>query len=122
LIYEVACWAHARRKFFEIHAAHPSPTTTEALDRIGALYGVEEKVRGKPAEIRHELRQSMARPLLEDFRSWMDKSLRQLSPKSETAAAIRYALSRWSALTRYVDDGLLEIGRVEMWRGSLGLA
>jgi transposase len=108
-IYEVACWAHTRRKFYEIHAAHPSPTTTAALDRIGALYGIEEEIRGNPVEIRREVRQSRARPLLEDLRTWMEKSLRQLSPKSETAAAIRYALSRWRALVRYVDDGLLEI-------------
>ena len=108
-IYEVACWAHARRKFYEIHAAHPSPITTEALDRIGALYGIEEEIRGKPVDLRRQVRQSRARPLLDDFRVWMEKSLRQLSPKSETAAAIRYALSRWRALIRYVDDGLLEI-------------
>jgi hypothetical protein len=88
-IYEVACWAHTRRKFYEIHAAHPSPTTTEALNRIGALYGIEEEIRGKPVEIRREIRQSRARPLLDDFRTWLEKSLRQLSPKSETAAAIR---------------------------------
>jgi transposase len=108
-IYEVACWAHARRKFYEIHAAHPSPITTETLDRIGALYGIEEEIRGKPIELRREVRQARAKPLLDDLRSWMEKSLRQLSPKSETAAAIRYALSRWRALTRYTDDGLLEI-------------
>jgi transposase len=108
-IYEVACWAHCRRKFYEIHAAHPSPTTTEALDRIGTLYGIEEEIRGKPVEVRREVRQARARPLLEGLRTWMEKSLRPLSPKSETAAAIRYALSRWRALVRYVDDGLLEI-------------
>ena len=108
-IYEVACWAHCRRKFYEIHSAHPSPTTTEALDRIGALYGIEADIRGRPVDFRHQVRQSRARPLLEDLRAWMEKSLRQLSPKSETAAAIRYALSRWRALVRYVDDGLLEI-------------
>lgn len=108
-IYEVACWAHARRKFYEIHAAHPSPITTAALDRIGALYGIEEEIRGKPVDLRRQVRQSRARPLLEDFRTWLEKSLHQLSPKSETAAAIRYALSRWRALVRYVDDGLLEI-------------
>ena len=108
-IYEVACWAHTRRKFYEIHAAHPSPITTETLDRIGALYRIEEEIRGKPIEVRRDVRQTRARPLLDDLRVWMEKSLRQLSPKSETAAAIRYALSRWRALTRYVDDGLLEI-------------
>ena len=108
-IYEVACWAHCRRKFYEIHTAHPSPITTEALDRIGAFYGIEEEIRGKPVDLRRQVRQSRARPLLEDFRTWMEKMLRRLSPKSETAAAIRYALSRWRALVRYVDDGLLEI-------------
>ena len=108
-IYEVACWAHTRRKFHEIHVLHVSPTTTEALNRIGALYAIEEEVRGKPAELRREVRQSRAKPLLDNFRAWMEKSLRQLSPKSETAAAIRYALSRWKALTRYTDNGRLEI-------------
>jgi transposase len=108
-IYEVACWAHARRKFHDIHVIHASPTTTEALARIGALYGIEEEVRGKPAELRREIRQTRARPLLDELHKWMEKTLRALSPKSETAIAIRYALSRWRALTRYADDGRLEI-------------
>jgi len=108
-IYEVACWAHTRRKFYDIHVVHASPTTTEALARIGALYGIEEQIRGKPAELRRSIRQDRARPLLDDLRQWMEKTLRSLSTKSETAGAIRYALSHWRALTRYVDDGLLEI-------------
>ncbi|MGC2793528.1 MAG: IS66 family transposase [Candidatus Sulfotelmatobacter sp.] len=108
-IYEVACWAHTRRKFHDIHVSHASPTTTEALARIGALYGIEEQIRGKPAELRRSVRQTHARPLLDELRQWMDKTLRSLSTKSATAEAIRYALSRWRALTRYVDDGLLEI-------------
>jgi len=108
-IYEVACWAHARRKFHDIHAVHASPITTEAIARIGALYGIEEEVRGKPAELRCTIRQTRAKSLLGDLRSWLEKSLRTLSAKSETAGAIRYALSHWRALTRYVDDGLLEI-------------
>ena len=108
-IYEAACWAHARRKFHEIHVVHASPTTTEALARIGALYGIEDEIRGKPEDIRLNIRQSRARPLLEDLHKWMEKSLRSLSAKSETAGAIRYALSRWRALTRYTEDGLLEI-------------
>lgn len=108
-IYEVACWAHARRKFHDIHAVHASPITSEAIARIGALYGIEEDVRGKPAELRCSTRQARAKPLLDELRSWLEKSLSSLSKKSETAAAIRYALSHWRALTRYVDDGLLEI-------------
>ena len=108
-IYEVACWAHARRKFHEIHAIHPSPTTTEALERIRELYAIEDQIRGKPADLRLAIRQTRARPLLDDLRKWMEKSLRSLSTKSETAGAIRYALSRWCALTRYTEDGRLEI-------------
>ena len=88
---------------------HASPTTAEALARIRALYGIEEEIRGKPAELRRSIRQVRAKPLLDDLRHWMEKTLRSLSTKSETAGAIRYALSHWCALTRYVDDGLLEI-------------
>jgi transposase len=108
-IYEVACWAHARRKFHDIHVIHASPITTEAISRIGALYGIEDTIRGKLAELRREIRQTRAQPLLDDLRSWLEKSLRTLSTKSETAGAIRYALAHWRALTRYVDDGRLEI-------------
>jgi transposase len=108
-MYEVACWAHSRRKFHDIHVVHASPTTTEALARIGALYGIEEEIRGKPAKLRLAIRQARARPLLDDLRHWMDKTLRSLSAKSETAGAIRYALSHWRALTRYVENGELEI-------------
>jgi transposase len=108
-IYEAACWAHARRKFHEIHVAHASPTTTEALARIGALYAIEDEIRGKPVDLRLSVRQSRARPLLDELRTWMEKARHRLSSKSETAAAIRYALSRWRALTRYTEDGLLEI-------------
>ena len=108
-IREAACWAHARRKFHDIHVAHPSPTTTGALDRIGALYGIEAEVRGKPPDERRAIRQVRAAPLLAELRGWMEKTLRSLSPKSETAEAIRYPLSRWRALTRYVDDGCIEI-------------
>jgi transposase len=108
-IREAACWAHARRKFHDIHAAHPSLTTTGALERIGALYRIEQEVRGRPPDERTAIRQARAAPLLAELRAWMEKTLRSLSPKSETAEAIRYALSRWRALTRFVDDGGIEI-------------
>src|ERR1039457_6624697 len=96
-IYEVACWAHARRKFHEIHFLHAPPTTTGALARIGALYAIEDEVRGNPADLRLSVRQARAGPLLEEMRKWMEKTLHSLSAKSETAGAIRYALSRWRA-------------------------
>jgi hypothetical protein len=102
-IYEAACGAHARRKFHEIHLVHASPTTTEVLARIGALYAIEDEIRGKPADLRLSIRQTRARPLIDELRRWMEKALRSLSSKSETAGAIRYVL------TRYTDDGMLEI-------------
>jgi transposase len=73
------------------------------------LYAIEEQVRGKPPDLRCSVRQTQAKPILDDLRLWMEKTLRSLSAKSDTAGAIRYALSHWRALTRYVDDGLLEI-------------
>ena len=108
-IFEVACWAHARRKFHEIHLAHPSPTTSEAIERIAALYAIEKEIRGSTPEVRKNVRQARAKPLLDRMHTWLEASLAKLSPKSDTAAAIRYAISRWRALTRYVDDGQLEI-------------
>jgi len=80
-----------------------------ALDRIAALYGIEQEIRGQPAEQRRAIRNTRARPLLESLRQWFEATLPKLSRKSDTTAAIRYALSRWDALVRYADDGHIEI-------------
>lgn len=87
-IYEVACWAQSRRKFHDIHVVHASPTTTEALARIGALYGIEEEVRSKPAELRRAIRQERARPLLDALRNWMEKTPTSLPPTNQPPAQI----------------------------------
>ncbi|MBB5058136.1 transposase [Granulicella aggregans] len=108
-IVEVACWAHTRREFHEIHIAHASPITSEAIERIAALYAIEAEIRGSTPEIRKAIRQARARPLLDGMKTWLEATLAKLSRKSDTAAAIRYALSRWPALTRFTDDGQLEI-------------
>ena len=108
-ITEAACWAHARRKFFDVHEHQPSPIAAEALERIGSLYAIESAVRGKLPEERRAARQQQAAPLIEQLRAWLQATLTQLSAKSELAGAIRYALGRWTALTRYLDDGRLEI-------------
>lgn len=108
-IHEIACWAHARRKFFDLYEATDSPIAQEALDRIGALYGIESEIRGKPAAERRGLRQARAGPLLDDLRSWLLRTTRPLSKKSDAAGAIRYTLSRWEALCRYRDDGRAEL-------------
>jgi transposase len=106
---EVACWAHVRRKFFDIQAANGSPLAHQALERIGGLYDIETAIRGRSADERRAIRQSHAGPPLDDLKRWFEASLPRISGKSELAIAIRYALSRWAELTRYRDDGRLEI-------------
>ncbi len=108
-IQEVACWAHVRRKFYDLQVAHKSPVAQEALERIAALYAIESEIRGRPPNERCEMRQARARPLLESLREWLESCLPRLSRKSDTTAAVKYALGLWEALVRYADDGRLEI-------------
>jgi len=108
-IQEAACWAHVRRKFYDIHVANDSPIAAEALDRIGQLYGIESEIRGHSPNERTAVRRARAGPELEALQAWLQTTLKILSQKSELALAIRYALSRWAALVRYRDDGRLEI-------------
>jgi transposase len=106
---EAACWAHARRKFYDLHAATKSPLAAEALARIQALYTIEKEIRGRPPDVRQQVRQARAGPLLEQLKRWLQATLTTVSAKSELAGAIGYALKRWTALTRYCDDGAVEI-------------
>jgi hypothetical protein len=108
-VHEAACWAHARRKFYELYAAHKSPLAEEALKRIKALYEIEALIRGKPADERKRVRQLHAGPLLDGLNAWLHATLASVSAKSELAAAIHYSLKRWQALTRYRDNGSIEI-------------
>ena len=108
-IQEAACWAHVRRKFYDLQVAHKSPVAAEAMERIAALYAIEKEIRGCPADQRREARGTRARPLLDSLKQWLEETLGKLSKKSDTALAVRYALSRWESLLRYVDDGRIEI-------------
>jgi transposase len=108
-IQEAACWAHARRAFYELHQATQSPIAAEALERIGALYAIESDIRGRPPDERARIRQARAGPLLEALREWLRHTLGRVSKKSDLAKAIGYVLTRWSAFTRYRDDGRIEI-------------
>jgi transposase len=109
LIQEAACWAHVRRKFFDLHQAHASPIAKEALERIGRLYAIESEIRGRPPDARRQERESRAQPVVESMHLWLRETLARTSKKSALAVAINYALGRWTALTRYCSDGSLEI-------------
>jgi transposase len=106
---EVGCWAHFRRKVFDLHERVATPLTTDILERIGALYGIEAEVRSRPRDVRLAARQNRTRPLVVALREPLDTALRRLSPKSDMAKAIAYGTKRWPALRRFLDDGHLEI-------------
>jgi hypothetical protein len=103
------CWAHVRRKFYDIHVATPSPLAEEALRRIAELYAVEADIRGTPAEQRRSVRQQRSRALLEAICSWLTEQLARISGRSTLAQAMRYALNHWNGLILYLDDGRLEM-------------
>lgn len=107
-VMEVACWAHCRRKFFDVWEATKSPVAKEALDRIGALYGIEEKARFAPPAERLAHRTETG-PLLASFFDWAESAVAKLSAKSALAEAFRYTIKRRGALTRFVTDARLEI-------------
>jgi transposase len=121
-VIEAACWAHVRRKFFDVHAANGSPIAAEALDRIGAFYGIEANIRGKPPDERQRCREQQSLPLLAGLKAWLETALPKLSGKSDLAAAMRYALNRWDALTRYAHDGRIEIDNNAAERSIRGIA
>jgi transposase len=108
-ILEAGCWAHVRRKFYDFNEAKQSPVAAEALRRIGELYAIEAEVRGRLPEERARVRGARAGPLLDELKAWLEEQLGRVSKKSELAVAIRYALTRWVALTRYRGDGRIEI-------------
>jgi len=103
------CWAHVRRKFYELAAAGSAPIAMEAIQRIKSLYEIEADIRGRPANERRDERQARSRPLIEALEPWLKARLETLSQKSKLAEAIRYALGRWEGLTRFLDDGRIEI-------------
>jgi transposase len=112
-ILEVGCWAHARRKFFDIAAAADRQgirvIAHEALERIGQLFELERQFKDFSAEQRTKQRQKLAKPLVDQLKVWLDQQLNTLTPKSPTAGAICYLLKRWDVFTRYLTDGRLAI-------------
>lgn len=103
------CWAHVRRRFYELAAAGPAPIASEALRRIAELYHVEDDIRGQPADARRAVRQERSRPIIAELEPWLREKLGLISQKTKLAEAIRYALSRWEGLSRFLDDGRIEL-------------
>ena len=103
------CWAHARRKFYDIHVATKAPLAEEALRRIAALYEIETEIRGRTADQRRAVRRALSRPLVETMHIWLTETLGRISGRSALAQAIRYALNHWTGLVLFLDDGRLEM-------------
>lgn len=106
---EPECWAHARRKFFELFTANKSPVARLALDNIRELYKLERKIKHRPAEKKRRWRQRYAKPRLDVFHQWLMLQQAQTAPNSGLRKALDYTLKRWPALLRYLNDGRVPI-------------
>jgi len=96
-------------KFYELYASDKSPIAGEALQRIAELYQIEAEIRGTSEAHRRSMRQQRSRPLVEAMNEWLAQQLERISSSSELAKAIRYSLNHWKGLTRFLDDGRLEM-------------
>lgn len=103
------CWAHWRRRFYEIAKAGAAPIAEEALRRMAAIYAIEARIRGKSADERRAVRQAESQPLVADLKTWLEGQLARVSAKSVIAGAIRYGLNHWEGLERFLEDGRIEI-------------
>jgi transposase len=103
------CWAHVRRKFYDIFVGGNAPIATEALARIRQLYAIEAEIRGGAPEVRRAQRQARSKPVVDALKPWLEESLAKISKGSKLAEAIRYGLNHWEGLTRFLDDGRIEI-------------
>jgi hypothetical protein len=104
-----ACWAHTRRKFYDVHQATGSPIAAEALRRIAGLYAIETEIRGRSADERQRHRECHARPVVATLKHWLEEQLHRVPPRGGLAEAIRYAFARWPALCRFLADGRIEL-------------
>jgi len=106
-IIEAVCWAHARRKFFDLARLNKSPIAIEAVKRIDALFDIERDINGKPPPERRRIRNEHSLPLVIDLERWLRQQRAKLSASSQVAKAIAYSLNRWNGLARFLDDGRL---------------
>src|SRR3984957_13010843 len=106
-IIEALCWAHARRKFFDLARINKAPIAIEAIERIDALFAIEREINGWPPHERRRVRNERSRPLVAALEAWLREQRAKLSARNDTAKAISYSLNRWAGLTRFLDDGRL---------------
>ena len=121
-ILEAACWAHARRKLFEIAAVSQAPIATEAVRRIDELFKIEREINGQPAEQRLAVRAERSKPLVIALEAWLRAQYERVSPKSEIGKALAYALNHWTALTRFLEDGRICLSNNAAERALRGIA
>jgi hypothetical protein len=115
---EAGCMAHCRRKLFEANKLNGSQIAGQAVALITKLYEIEDAAKDMTPEERRQLRQQRAKPITEELHTWLTGQRQRLAKADATAKAIDHTLGRWRALMRYLDDGNVPIGRVEMWRGG----
>ena len=103
------CWAHLRRRFFDLAKDGNAPIASEALERIAALYAIEKTIRGLSADEHRSVRQDKSKPLVLALKAWLEHQLARVSAKAMIAEDIRYALNHWDGLIRFLDDGRIEL-------------
>ena len=111
------CLAHARREFFNVHKRTADEVAAEALRRIGEIYAIEARIRGRTADERVAVRQAETKPLMATLWSWLMERLGEISAKSSLAGAIRYTLGHWEGLTQFLSDGRIEVDNNTVERG-----
>jgi transposase len=121
-ILEAGCWAHARRKLFELAAVSQAPIAAEAVRRIDELFKIEREINGKPAEERLAVREGRAKPLVAELEAWLRAQQARVSRKSEIGKALAYALNHWAALTRFLGDGRICLSNNAAERALRGVA
>lgn len=103
------CWAHARRKLYDVAQSGSSPIAQEGLQRIARLYAIEKEIRGTSAAARQAIRQQRSAPLVAAFENWLDAQRGRVSAKSRLGEALRYIAKHRSGLRRFLEDGRIEI-------------
>ncbi|WP_316169094.1 MULTISPECIES: IS66 family transposase [unclassified Bradyrhizobium] len=116
------CWSHLRRKFYEVYVGGHAPIATQALARIKQLYAIEEEVRGLQPELRRQARRERSGPVIEALKPWFEQSLAAVPKGGKIGEALAYGLNHWNGLTRFLDDGRIELDSNTVERSIRGLA